>query len=104
MEYYIEKLNDQVSVRISKDVTIQNIPELKKVFIELLKDHMELSINNESISEIDLTYYQFLVALHNSVKKQNKKIKIITQKGVFTKLYNEIGIRSEFTIENIYRG
>lgn len=103
MEYFVEKSKGKNSIVISGDVTIQNISGLKKIFLELLYGDEELLINNENITEFDLSYYQFLITVLTKSKELNKKIRIITNEATFNKFYMEIGVRSDCTIENIYR-
>jgi anti-anti-sigma factor len=104
MKYTIDTKNNKVLLKLSGDIKIHNIAELKKVVLEILENRDEISIDNEQVTEIDLTYYQFLVSAFNLTEEHNKKINVINNPDCFRKLYEEIGITQSSSLENIYRG
>lgn len=103
MNYSIEKSDGTLTIKMSDDVNIQSIGELKNVFTDLLNKGDNIIIDNTDVSSIDLTYYQLLVSFLKLSESQNKRV-LIKNNNCFTNLYNNIGIRDKFTLESLNGG
>ena len=65
-----EELDDAVRVRMSGDLTIDNIPDFMDRILTQLNDKKITELIVDDVDEIDLAFYQFLLSISKTCKKQ----------------------------------
>lgn len=77
IQFYTNDTNSKaVSMRIAGELTLESIGPLKKEILKKISDKQEITLYVDDVEEIDLPFYQFLLSMHKTLKKQQKTITI----------------------------
>lgn len=85
----------KVNILLDNELTIFSIEEIKDKIVKAFSDHKKIEFTIKNISNMDLSFVQFLYALNISAEKMNKEITYSTD-------FND-DIRSLFLNSDIYK-
>jgi anti-anti-sigma regulatory factor len=64
----------KVNILLDNELTIYSIEEMKDKIIRTFNDNQEIDFTLKKVSNMDLSFVQFLFSLNKSAKKMNKKV------------------------------
>lgn len=64
----------KVNILLDNELTIYSIEEMKDKIIKTFNDNQEIDFTIKKVSNMDLSFVQFLFSLNQSAKKMNKKV------------------------------
>ncbi len=68
--------SDALSILLSGELTLETVGLLKENILKKIPDKQEIEILISDVEEIDLPFFQFLISIHKTLKKQQKSIAI----------------------------
>ncbi|MFO7844478.1 MAG: STAS domain-containing protein [Bacteroidales bacterium] len=85
----------KVHILLDNELTIYSIEEMKDKIIKAFKENEEIEFTLKKVSNMDLSFIQFLFSLNQSAKKLHKKV-------VFNTDFNE-NVQSLFENSDIHK-
>jgi len=81
------------TISINEPVTIENVSEMKNVFLDAYKKTNQVNIQFESLADIDLNGLQLFCSAHRTFSKAQKILRIdLTNAPIFKKKAKIIGL------------
>lgn len=94
MELEVNKTEQFIEVNLKGDLTILSATLIKDELLKLSKDSNKLILKHQEATEIDLNYCQILIALQNTMKKNNKELLIYDSNEMLKRVSKTAGIEN----------
>lgn len=94
MEIVVNRTDQFIEVNLKGDLTILSSSKIKDELLILLKDTNKIILKHQETTEIDLSYYQVLIALQNTIKKNNKELLIYDSNELLKRVGQTAGIEN----------
>lgn len=94
MEIIVNKTDQFIEVNLKGDLTILSASKIKDELLELSKAANKLILKHNETTEIDLSYCQILIALKNTMKKNNKELLIYDSNELLERVAKTAGIEN----------
>ncbi|OFX23556.1 MAG: hypothetical protein A2041_15025 [Bacteroidetes bacterium GWA2_31_9b] len=96
------KKDNKVEIILENELTIYSIESMQDQILNTLEKHKSISINIQNVSNIDLSFIQFLYSLKITANEQSKQVELFAN---LTKeiqvLFSSSGISNFFNIKTI---
>jgi len=101
MEAQLVKNDDCAELKLSGELTINSINEIKDKMIETLCLDSAIKLNHQQVTEVDISYMQLLKSFCYTAEKKELELTIVDNNtDILKKLLDTSGIREFVLSEN----
>jgi len=96
------KKDNKAEIILESELTIYSIENIQEQILNTLEKHKSISISIQNVSNIDLSFIQFLYSLRITANEQSKQVEMFADLNKETQvLFSNSGISNFFNIKTI---
>jgi len=92
IDFKIEDSGSETTLLINGELTVENAVALQGIFIRLLESSLNLTIQLQNVSDVDISFLQLLCSVHKTSTDLNKNLTLSGNcQGIFRNAVKDAG-------------